>query len=157
MKVMFYPQKGGKKSERVDYKMRETEERWVYILKTRGHYMRNKEAALYELKETFDVMFRIIDENPEHESMREDVQKQFEQYKLKIPDMYYFQHTCTCQVCVHGFKGAWGKINLEYLKDLDDPMTEILELAKKPRPQKPVFMSFEEMMIWERENKYRSY
>ena len=35
--------------------------------------MRNKEAALYQLKETFDVMFRIIDENPEHENIREDV------------------------------------------------------------------------------------
>tara|TARA_R100000951_G_scaffold116532_2_gene128840 strand:+ start:833 stop:1267 length:435 start_codon:yes stop_codon:yes gene_type:complete len=144
--------------------MRETEERWVYILKKRGHYMRNKEAALYELKETFDVMLRLMDEHKE-DAKKFNIDKklflgQFEQYKngeIKIPDMYYFQPHCTCQVCVHGFKGAWGKINLEYLKDLDDPMTEILELAAKPRPQKPVFTSYEEMMIWERENKYGSY
>ena len=126
--------------------------------------MRNKEAALYELKETFDVMLRLMDEHKE-DAKKFNIDKklflgQFEQYKngeIKIPDMYYFQPHCTCQVCVHGFKGAWGKINLEYLKDLDDPMTEILELAAKPRPQKPVFTSYEEMMIWERENKYGSY
>lgn len=119
--------------------------------------MRNREEALLELKETFDFMHRMIDENPHLENRRESIEKQFEQYRLKIPDLYFVKYDCTCQVCVHGFKGAWGKQSLEYLKDLDDPMTEILELAKKPRPQNPVFMSFEEMMIWERENKYRSY
>jgi hypothetical protein len=150
--------------EIVDYKTGDSDKARVYIVKNRGHYMRNKEAALYELKETFDVMLRLLDEHKEDAKKfnidKKLVLEQFEEYKngeLKIPDMYYFQPHCTCQVCVHGFRGAWGKINLEYLKDLDDPMTEILELAKKPQPQNPVFTSYEEMMIWERENKYGSY
>ena len=126
--------------------------------------MRNREAALYELKETYDVMLGLIDEHKEDAEKfnidKKFVLEQFGQYKngeIEIPDMYFFQVHCTCQVCVHGFRGAWGKTNLKYLKDLDDPMTEILELAAKPQPQNPVFKSYEEMMIWERENKYRSY